>query len=76
MSDTRPFDTLNNAIDQKVIIRLKEGQEVKGELKTFDVHMNLVLEKAEETTGDKKKKYNTLIVRGDNILFISPSRED
>jgi len=76
MGEARPFDTLNSSIDGTVLIKLKEGQEVKGVLKTFDVHMNIVLEDAEEISGDKKKKYGTLIVRGDNILFISPSREE
>lgn len=73
MSDRRPFDTLDNAIDKTVIIRLKDGPEIKGVLRSFDVHMNVVMEDAEELTGGKKK-FNTVIVRGDNILLISPER--
>jgi small nuclear ribonucleoprotein len=36
--------------------------------------MNLVMEDTEELEGDDlKSKIGTVIVRGDNILYISPS---
>ncbi len=72
MTNQRPFDTLNESIGNGVIIRLKDGQEVHGTLKAFDVHMNIVLENAEEVTNESTKKFGTLIVRGDNIIFVSP----
>lgn len=71
----RPFDSLNNAIGKGVILKLKDGLEVRGNLKAFDVHMNLVLDGAEEIAEDTTKRYGTLIVRGDNIIFVSPSNE-
>jgi|TARA_Y100000310_G_scaffold334747_2_gene415154 small nuclear ribonucleoprotein (snRNP)-like protein len=63
--ERRPFDTLNDSIDKEVTIQLKEGQEIKGELKAFDAHMNLIVDKDKET----------LLVRGDNILFITFNKE-
>jgi len=71
----RPFDSLNNAIGNLVILKLKDGPEVRGTLKAFDVHMNLVLSEAEEIAEDSTKRYGTLIVRGDNIIFVSPGQE-
>jgi small nuclear ribonucleoprotein len=37
--------------------------------------MNLVLDKAEETENGQVVKVGTLIVRGDNVIYISPSLE-
>lgn len=72
MTTDRPFDSLNSAIGHKVILRLKDGQEIRGNLKAFDVHMNVVLESAEEISDKETKRFGTLIVRGDNIIFVSP----
>jgi len=69
---SRPFDFLNNAIEQEVLIVLKDNVNIRGTLKAFDVHMNLALENAEELEdGSMKKKYGKLMIRGDNVLFIS-----
>ncbi|MFH0817227.1 MAG: LSM domain-containing protein, partial [Candidatus Micrarchaeota archaeon] len=41
---------------------------------SYDVHMNLVLESAEQLeNGESKRKLGTMLVRGDNVVFISPS---
>ena len=73
MSDSRPFDLLSSSIGKDVLVELKGGLSFRGKLKAFDVHMNIVLEGAEKLeNGETKNKYGTLILRGDNILFISP----
>ncbi len=70
----RPFDFLSDAIEKTVLIKVKGQREFRGVLKAFDVHMNLVLEGAEELENDQVvRKLGTLVVRGDNVLFISPS---
>jgi len=46
---------------------------VRGRLYSFDQHMNLVLEEAEDVTNsDSTKKLGTIIVRGDNVVLVSP----
>jgi small nuclear ribonucleoprotein len=72
----RPLDILDQVLNrQPVIISLKGGREIRGVLQGYDVHMNLVLDKAEEETGGETSKLGTLIVRGDNVIYITPSVE-
>jgi small nuclear ribonucleoprotein len=68
----RPLDILNNALNKSVLIRLKGTREFRGELQGYDMHMNLVLSNAEEIKETESKKLGTVVVRGDNIVFISP----
>ncbi|WOF15202.1 RNA-binding protein [Methanoplanus sp. FWC-SCC4] len=72
----RPLEILDKALNQKpVIVSLKGGREIRGILQGYDVHMNLVLENAEEEIDGVTQKAGTLIVRGDNVIYISPSVE-
>jgi len=74
MDSSRPLDTLNSARDKKVIVELKNGKQIIGKLKAFDVHINTVLDDAEEhQDGKMLRKLGTLFVRGDTIILISPS---
>jgi small nuclear ribonucleoprotein len=68
----RPLDILNNALNKSVLIRLKGSREFRGELQGYDMHMNLVLANAEEIKENEPKKLGTVVIRGDNIVFISP----
>ncbi len=68
----RPLDILNNALNKSVLVRLKGAREFRGELQGYDMHMNLVLANAEEMKENETKKLGTVVVRGDNIVFISP----
>lgn len=69
----RPLDTLNDARNKRVILLLKNGKEIVGTLKAFDIHINSVLDNAEEyESGELKRKLGTVFVRGDTIILISP----
>jgi small nuclear ribonucleoprotein len=69
----RPLDILNESLETPVIVRLKGGRDFRGELQGYDVHLNLVLDKAEELkSGEVIKKFGTIVVRGDNVVYISP----
>jgi small nuclear ribonucleoprotein len=73
MPQDRPFDLLNKSIGQQVMIRLKNGTDIRGKVVSFDAHMNIVIENAEEVEeGELKARLNTILLRGGNILFISP----
>lgn len=64
---------LETSMGKVVLIKLKGGKVIRGSLQGYDQHMNLALEKAEEVSEDgNSTSLGTLIVRGDNIIMISP----
>ena len=67
----KPLDALGELLDNQILVRLKNGMEIRGKLKAFDIHINLVMEDAEFQDGDVGKKFKRIFLRGDMILFIS-----
>lgn len=71
--ENRPLDILNDSLNTPVIVRLKGAREFRGELQGYDVHMNLVLNKAEEIKdGESIRKVDSVVIRGDNVVYVSP----
>lgn len=71
----RPLDVLNRALNTPVIVRLKGGREFRGILDGYDIHMNLVLINAEEIQeGEVIRKLGSVVIRGDTVVFVSPSQ--
>ncbi|MCP3686445.1 MAG: small nuclear ribonucleoprotein [bacterium] len=69
----RPLDALNAARNKRVLVDLKNGRQYVGKLKAFDIHVNVVLEEAEEReNGETKRKLGVVFIRGDTIIVISP----
>jgi len=75
MEPSRPLDALNRAKDKKVIVELKNGKQMVGTLMAFDIHINVVLDNAKEVeNGEQSKNFGVAFLRGDTIIFISPSK--
>ncbi len=69
----KPLNVLNQSLSARVIVELRAGREFRGTLEGFDIHMNLVLKDAEEIVdGQVARRMETTIVRGDNVILISP----
>jgi small nuclear ribonucleoprotein len=69
----KPLDVLNKSLDKHVLVCLKGQKEYRGTLDSYDQYMNIVLRDAEELSNDEiKRKHALSIIRGDNILYISP----
>ena len=68
----RPLDALNASRNKRVIVELKNGKQFTGILKAFDIHINTVLDEAEEhENGELKRKVGKVFIRGDTIILIS-----
>ena len=73
MSVDMAVKVLDESINKVVLIKLKGGKTIRGSLLGFDQHMNLLLDQSEEiTTSDDSTSLGTIIVRGDNVVMISP----
>lgn len=78
MTKKRPLDVLNASLNKRVIVHLRGGREYRGTLDGYDhPHLNLVLKSCDEvqkvgTPDETIAKKETVIVRGDNIIYISP----
>ena len=70
----KPLKILHASLNNRVMVELRSGRGYHGILDGYDVpHMNLVLKNAEEMiNGEVATKHNTVIVRGDNIIYVSP----
>ncbi len=64
---------MDNSFGKTVLLVLKGGKTIRGLLKNYDIYLNVVLENAEEVGPDgKTKDLGTIVVRGDNVIIISP----
>lgn len=69
----KPLHVLNKNIGNRVIVELRNRKEYRGVLIGYDPHMNLVLKTAEEIINEEEpRKLDMVIVRGDNVVYISP----
>ena len=74
MSVDMAVKVLDESINKIVLIKLKGNKTIRGNLLGFDQHMNLLLEQSEEipSEGGDAKSLGTIVVRGDNVVMISP----
>jgi len=71
----KPLDALGDMLEKEVIVKTKNGFEISGTLKAFDMHVNLVLANArfkdKEIDGSiVEKKLEQLFIRGDMIVMV------
>ena len=72
MDPTRPLDALNESRNKRVIVELKNSKQYIGKLVSFDIHINIVLEEAEEhIDGNLNRKLGKVFIRGDTIILTS-----
>lgn len=69
----KPLTVLGQVTNKNVIVELKNKREYRGVLDGYDPHMNVVLKNADEfQEGQVVRRHNVVIVRGDNVIYISP----
>ena len=73
MSVDMAVKVLEESINKVVLIKLKGGKTIRGSLQGFDQHMNLLLDSSEEIPSEGESiSLGSIVVRGDNVVMISP----
>ena len=67
-----PINILEKSMNKRVSLLLKDGRILEGKLAGFDEFMNLVLDETEETMNENKRRLNSVILRGNNVVSITP----
>ncbi len=67
----RPFEVLSRNIGSSVTVRLKGSKNIVGTFLGYDPHWNISLAGAHEVKEDEKLALGKLILRGNNVLYVS-----
>ncbi|MHA1771270.1 MAG: LSM domain-containing protein [Candidatus Thorarchaeota archaeon] len=78
MNTSRPMEILQKSVGSQILVEIKGRRKLRGRLRGYDQHLNLIIEDADEITRDPETgtesvaQVNTVIVRGDNVVLVSP----
>ena len=64
----KPLDVLEQFRGKEILIKLRDNREVVGNLKAFDLHLNIWVSDA----GVDGKKVPDMLIKGYSVLYISP----
>ncbi|MCL4420744.1 MAG: small nuclear ribonucleoprotein [Candidatus Thermoplasmatota archaeon] len=72
-SALKPMDVLRGSLNSSVLVDVRGNRGYSGILEGYDVYMNLVIRDAAETIGGQDHgMYPRILVRGDNVIYVSP----
>ncbi|MFN3267976.1 MAG: LSM domain-containing protein [Zestosphaera sp.] len=63
---------LSENLGKLILVKLRGNKVLRGVLRSFDQHLNIVLEDAEEILESESRKLGVVVIRGENIIFMSP----
>lgn len=67
-----PMAVMQSMLQKNVSLLLKDNTTLEGVLESYDDYMNIVLSGTEEIAENSKRKLGTVILRGNNVVRISP----
>ncbi len=72
----KPLEVLRKSISKPIIVDVRGNRSYSGVLDGYDVYMNLVIKNAAETiNGENRGMHDSILVRGDNVVYVSPPSE-
>ena len=72
-----PSKKVQSLVNKKIQVEMKRGKYVlEGVLRSVDDYMNLHLEDTMEILDEERtRKLGSVVLRGNNIVFIRPAKE-
>ncbi|MCL4350712.1 MAG: LSM domain-containing protein [Candidatus Thermoplasmatota archaeon] len=67
-----PMKLLEENLNRKISLLLKDNRIMEGTLTGFDEYMNMVMDDVEEVGAETTRKLGSVIIRGSNIVRIVP----
>ncbi len=68
---TMPLKMLENFLNKRISLLLKDNRILEGKLVGYDDYMNMVLMDTEEKTEEMTRRLGTVILRGNNVVRMS-----
>ncbi|MCI4434079.1 MAG: LSM domain-containing protein [Thermoplasmata archaeon] len=68
---TMPIKVIEEFMNKRISMLMKDNRILEGTLIGFDEYMNLIIDDTEEKMNDSVRKLGVVIVRGNNILRIA-----
>jgi small nuclear ribonucleoprotein len=65
-----PMKMLEESLNKKVALLLKDNRVLEGMLTGYDEYMNMVLSDAQENAEQMTRKLGTVVIRGSNVVRI------
>lgn len=69
-----PLELLEQSLQARLQLTLKDGRVLEGRLVGYDQYMNLVLETAEERMGGEQHDLGTIVLRGNNLIAVARAK--
>ena len=78
-SNRDPIEELRKSLNKVILIKIKKNRLFRGELKSFDQHLNLLIDECtqiyeiENEEGElieEREELGEILIRGDNVVFI------
>ena len=65
-----PLDFVRQSIGSRLSLRLRNKDQITGELVAYDDHLNMMVKDATLKRGEKKEEKNLIYLRGDMITIV------
>jgi len=67
-----PLNVLEKSVNRRISLLLKDNRVLEGKLVGYDDYMNMVLEDTEDTKDEQVRRIGTVVLRGNNVVTITP----
>lgn len=68
----KPLDLIHGNLDKEISIQLKDGREIVGVLRGYDLDLNLTIDRAIILEEEGKKGLGKIVLRHNNVTSIEP----